>query len=213
MPTLKQDYIQFLTDNFKGLKIKVPLFYNWDNGLRFDLQVGQTDTDEYFIEGIKRATTLFQEVFKPSDNIFFILIDFKSKRRKIRISNYCFRQINELKKSEISYSEVKRLSEPNDKQDIRNVAIIKLKADRINIKNILTAISHKDFPPRQPRLKFLSSEEVFIINIDKRLIFNMYDDRGLDIISADKENLRPVYKKFNEWILDFDRDKISKAME
>ena len=213
MPTLKQEYIQFLTDNFKGLKIRVPLFYNWNNGLRFNLQVGHTDTDEYFIEVTKRATTLFQEAFSPIDNVIFILLDFKWKRRKIRISNYCFRQIKDLKKSEISYSKVNRLYEPTDKKDIRNIAVIKLKADRINITNILTAIGHMDFPPRQPRLKFLSDEQIFIINIDKRLIFNMYDDRGLDIIAKDKETLRPLYRKFNDWILDCDREKINRTME
>jgi hypothetical protein len=213
MQTLKQEYIQFLTNNFKGLKIKVPLFYNWDNGLRFNLQVGETDTDEYFIEVKKRSTALFNEAFAPSDNLFFVLIDFKRRRRKIRISNYCFRQIKDLKKFEINYFKVKRLYEPNDKYDIRNVAVIKLKADRLKIDNILTAIGHKDFPPRQPRLKFLSSEEIFIINIDKRFIFNMYDDRGLDIIAKDKEALKPLYKKFNDWILDYDREKINKMME
>ena len=70
-----------------------------------------------------------------------------------------------------------------------------------------------DFPPRQPRLKFLSDEQIFIINIDKRLIFNMYDDRGLDIIAKDKETLRPLYRKFNDWILDCDREKINRTME
>lgn len=202
-----------MAENFKGLKIKQPLFYNWDNGLRFNLQVGQTDTDEYFVEVVKRATTLFKAVFNPTDKVIFILIDFRWKRRKIRISNYCFRQIKGLKKSEVSYSKVKGLYEPNTRTEIRNVATIKLQADRINISNILTAISHVDFPPRQPRLKFLSSEEVFIINVDKRLIFNMYDDRGLDIIAKDKEILKPVYREFNEWILDYDREKINRAMK
>lgn len=41
----------------------------------------------------------------------------------------------------------------------------------------------------------------------------MYDDRGLDIISTDQETLRLIYKKHNDWILDYDREQIDKQLE
>jgi hypothetical protein len=41
----------------------------------------------------------------------------------------------------------------------------------------------------------------------------MYDDRGLDIIAADKETLRPIYLTFNNWILEHDRKEIDKQFE
>lgn len=137
-------------------------------------------------------------------------------RRKIRFSNFTFKQIDNLQKTEISYSKEYRLYEPDDKFDIRNIAIIELTSDRIQYKNILRAIGHTDFSSRQPRLDsnwFFTSKEVYFINIDKKLIFHMYDDRGLDIISADKEILQPIYKKHNEWILDYDREQIDKQFE
>ncbi|GAA4300685.1 hypothetical protein GCM10023183_11100 [Nibribacter koreensis] len=58
--TRKLEYRQFLEDNFKGLRIKSPLFFNWPNGLRLNLQMGETDTDEYFEEVLTRATVLFE---------------------------------------------------------------------------------------------------------------------------------------------------------
>ena len=88
--------------------------------------------------------------------------------------------------------------------------------DSIKYKNILTAIGHTDFPSRQPRLDqngFLTGKEIYFVNIDKKLVFHMYDDRGLDIISAKKETLRPIYKKHNDWILDYDREQIDKHFE
>ncbi|MBP6301945.1 MAG: DUF3885 domain-containing protein [Bacteroidia bacterium] len=235
--TTKQEYRQFLNDNFKGLRLRKPLFYSWDFGLRFDLQtgetsnssrqildgegnviphVGDTDTDEYFQEVTKRASTIFKTAFDNSDKVFLVFMDYKYKRRKIKFSSFTFKQVDNLKKFEISFSKEKQLYEPGDKFDIRNVAIIKLTADRINYKNILTAIGHSDFPPRQPRLDnngFLTSKEIYFINIDKKLIFHMYDDRGLDLISTDKETLRPIYKKHNDWILDYDRKQIDKQFE
>ena len=216
MQTTKQDYRQFLSNNFKGLRLGKPLFYNWKIGLRFDLQVGSKDTDEYFQEVTKRASAIFQSAFENSDQVFLVFMDYKYKRKKIRFSNFTFKQIDNLIKTEVCYSKEKKLYEPHDTFDIRNIAIIKTSTNKINYKNILTAIGHSDFPPRQPRLDENSafmSKEVYFINIDNKLIFHMYDDRGLDIISTDIETIRPIYKKHNDWILDYDRKQIDKLFE
>lgn len=235
--TTKQEYRQFLNVNFKGLRLRKPLFYSWNFGLRFELQtgemsnsirqildeegnvipqIGDTDTDEYFQEVTRRASTIFQTAFDNSDKVFLVFMDYKYKRRKIKFSNFTFRQIDNLQKTEINYSKEFRLYEPNDKFDIRNIAIIKSITNRINYKSILTAIGHTDFPPRKPMLDnngFLTSKEIYFVNIDKKLIFHMYDDRGLDLISSNKETLRPIYNKHNAWILDYDRKRIDKQFE
>ena len=216
MQTTKQEYREFLSNNFVGLRLGKPLFYCWDIGLRFDLQVGDTDTEEYFREVTRRATTIFKSAFDKSDQVFLVFMDYKYKRRKIRYFNFIFSQIDNLKKSEVTYLKEMRLYEPSDKFDIRNVAVVKVAAERINYHNILTAISHSDFPPRQPRLDqngVFTAKEVYFVNIDKKLIFHMYDDRGLDIIAADKETIRPIYLKQHDWLLDYDRKQIEKQFE
>lgn len=208
MQTTKQEYRQFLSTNFNRLRLQRPLFYNWDIGLRFDLQVGNTNTDKYFKEIAKRATAIFETAFDKSDKVFFVFMDYKYKRRKIRLGNFAFKQINNLNKAEVLYSTEKSLYESGGNFAI---AVVKLTADRINHKNILTAIGHSDFSSRQPRLDtggFLTSKEVYFMNIDKKLIFHMYDDRGLDVIAADKETIKPIYTKHNDWILDYDREQI-----
>lgn len=214
--TRKQAYRAFINSNFKGLRLRKPLFYSWNSGLRFDLQVGDTDTDEYFEEVTRRASTIFETAFDNTDEVFLLFMDYKHKRRKIRFSNFIFKQIDKLQKDEISYSKVYRLYESDNKFDRRNIAIIKLAADRINYRNILRAIGHTDFPPRQPALDKnggLTGKEIYFVHIEKKLIFHMYDDRGLDLIAADKETLRPIYKKHNDWILDYDRKQIDQLFE
>jgi hypothetical protein len=41
---------------------------------------------------------------------------------------------------------------------------------------------------------------------------NMYDERGFDIISKDKEFLKEIYNKFSSWILDYNRREIIKKL-
>ncbi|MET4083941.1 hypothetical protein ABIB40_003914 [Pedobacter sp. UYP30] len=162
--TIIQEYQKFLSDNFSELKLRANLFFNWAHGLRFDLQVGSTDRDEYFDEVFKRSSILFKSLFEPNDNMFFVLMDYKCKRNKIRIDNFCFKQIEDIKKNSIAYLKAYSLYEPNDKFDIRNIAIVKSTTGKINFENILKAIGNTDFPPRAPRLdnnSVLTSKEIY----------------------------------------------------
>jgi hypothetical protein len=211
--TTKQEYRQFLQDHFKRLNLRAPLFYNSDFGLRFDLQVGETNTEKYFQNVIRRATTIFQNAFDDSDNVFLVLMDYKYKRRKIRFSNFIFKQILDLHTGEIIFLKEIGLYDPHDKFDIRNIGVIKLTSGRINHKTVLLAIANQDFPSRFPRLEnnhIISNKEIYFINISKKLILNMYDDRGLDVVATDIETLRPIYEKHKDWILDYDREQIEK---
>lgn len=211
MTWLKQEYQEFFDMNFKGLVLKQPLFYNWSLGLRFDLQVGETNTEPYFTEVLKRASTLFEAAFLPTDSVLVLLIDYKYKRRKIRFGNYVFKQLTGLTKSEISYSVLRNLYQDSSNPVNFNSAIIKTTTAKINHVAILKAIGNTDFPPRQPRLDHygvLSSKEVYFINVDQKLIFHMYDDRGLDLIAESIETLRPIYNTYSAWILDYDRPSI-----
>ncbi len=212
MQTSKQQYKEFLSHNFNGMRLRQPLFYTWNLGLRFDLQVGDIGTDKYFKEVVRRSSIIFETAFDKSDRLLFVLIDYKYKRRKIRFGNFAFKQIHNLKREEVSYLIEKKLYQSDGNFD---VAIVKLTAHRINHKCILTAIGNSDFPPRLPRLdnRGLSSKELYFLNLDKKLIFHMYDDRGLDIIATDKEILASIYAKHKDWILDCDRKQIDKQFE
>ena len=77
-----QTYNQFLKQNFKDLKIKKPLFYNWGMGLRFDLQkvfknpVSPKDK-KYFKEVYKRALSVFEYCFDKEDEIIIVAYKYK----------------------------------------------------------------------------------------------------------------------------------------
>jgi hypothetical protein len=49
---------------------------------------------------------------------------------------------------------------------------------------------------------------VYLFDFDCHVMFHLYDDRGLDIVSKDKETLVPSYKQYSSWILDSDRKRV-----
>lgn len=209
--TTTKKYKQFLNDYFKGLAIKSSLFFNWDNGLRFDLQKGEVGTDEYFGEVHKRSVALFEAAFNIDDDLFIVIMDHRYKRAKIRLGNYCFKQIGDLDCRHIGYQKIHKLYDRKDRYDIRNIAIVESITEKLKYKNILKATGNTDFSERQPRLDkngVFTSKEIYFINIDKKIIFHMYDDRGLDIVAHDLEQLRPIYNKFNDWLLEINKEKI-----
>lgn len=55
------------------------------------------------------------------------------------------------------------------------------------------------------------SSNVYFINVRDNLLFHLYDDRGADVVSMDKEILRPLYIKCNNFILDHDREDIDRV--
>ncbi|TCC99192.1 DUF3885 domain-containing protein [Pedobacter hiemivivus] len=212
MHPLKKEVSDFMSAHFNNSKIRSPLFFNSRYGLRFDLQCGEIGTDEYFHTAVLGAQQLFEEAFSEKDSVMLYLVDFKWKRRKLRFSNYCFKQIERLTEDEIEYHIVRGLYESENNLDIRNVALIKVLRNSINHIGVFTAIANKDFS-RQPGLDkygFLGSKEVYFINLDKQIIFHMYDDRGLDIIASNIEVLKSVYFKFNHLLLEVNRNEIDK---
>jgi hypothetical protein len=213
MASLKNEINKFLSAYFNDIQLKSPLFFKSKYSLRFDLQYGKVGTEQYFNEAVLRAKELFQGCFDENDSVICYLIDFKWKRRKLRFSNYCFKNIADLTKDEVSFHTLKKLYSDNGSPGQGNLALAKIIRNRINHEDIFRAIANKDFS-RQPSLDqygFLGSKEIYFINLDRRIIFHMYDDRGLDIIASDREAIKPLYSKYSDWILESNRNEIDES--
>src|SRR5690606_968907 len=133
----KSEYRTFLDNNFKGLKVRTPLFYSWDIGIRFNLQIDAANDEDYFHEVNFRASSIFNDAFKTSDSIFLIFMDYKNKRSKIRLSNYIFKQIKNLEKINLCFTK-----ENQYYSGTSNICIIKTKKEEVIFQNIFKAIAN-----------------------------------------------------------------------
>ena len=43
-----------------------------------------------------------------------------------------------------------------------------------------------------------------------QVLYHLYDDRGADIVAADKNLLLPIYKKYKDRILEYDKADIER---
>ena len=157
MQKIKQEFIQFFKEHFDNLEVRLPMFYLWNIGLRFDLQKVfknsiNCDDNDYFENCLYRAIQIFETTFEPTDEIYLIINSFKWKKRKIRRGNFIFKQINNLDFENILYMRIHQLYQPGDKKDRWNQAIMLTETKLIDYKQILSGLINTDFGSRSPRV-------------------------------------------------------------
>ena len=204
----------YLNINFKNLKLERPLFYSWNVGIRFE--IGPSDigvwkdfdneiiNNNYFSIANEKAIKIFDNLFQDQDEIIFVYQHFSDGRKKIKKGSYILQQINDLDSKHIVYSNIKDIYDLDKKRYCFKRLSVCVCKNEINYQSILEGMINTDFRIRKPSIY----GDCFFINKSKNIILFLYDDRGMDVIAKDKTSLMNLYSKFNEWILDSDRENI-----
>ncbi|MEK4425989.1 DUF3885 domain-containing protein [Solibacillus sp. FSL K6-1523] len=208
----------YINENFPNFNLRPPVFYNWDTGIRFELGVGWDRKHHYenspYVQGVnKRAVTLFEALHLQNEEIFVVVDvhdfgDGKPYEHKKRImSPYVYEKsiLYKLKHAEMPYI---FLEDDEDEKYKTHRFSLKCKPSDINYRSLLKAVCNKDlgFQPS-------TFHRVYFLNIKKKTIFHVYDDRGCDLLATCPEAIRDIYNTYNDWILDYDRDGIDKVFK
>lgn len=54
---------------------------------------------------------------------------------------------------------------------------------------------------------------LYFLDTQRHLLFHVYDDRGLDIVAESARELIDLYRTHNDWILDYDRERIDRIFQ
>lgn len=189
----------YLDKYFPNFQISTPLFYNLPIGIRFE--IGNPDprvSDEDYIKQVYyRATELFKETHTANDDIFVLLYFYINRKYSTQKKIKAFSHFT--KDKQVLYSlSCKKIQFPDEEDEGWEAYRYVLKCKLSDIQYIKLLFSNHD---------------IFFINATKNTIFHLYDSRGLDIVASSKEALFTVYKKYNEWILDYDRERIDKVFK
>lgn len=206
---------EYMKDKFPNLELRSPLFYSWDIGIRFELGVEwKSEYDypnsPYLLGCYKRSITLFEALHSPTDDIF-IVVDVndydKGKNIKRKLNNFSpFVEKSLLYK--LNHSIFPYIFPEDDEEGTYKTHRFTLKCKTSDFKYIplLKAICNQDLG-----IKPSMFHRVYFININKNTIFHVYDDRGCDLLATSPETIRDIYKRYNDWILDYDRPEIDKV--
>ena len=178
-----------------------PVFYNAPIGLRFE--IGDPELPVYLKGGanpnylkkaLERTTALFHALPEAWDILRFDCFT-ENNKKGIR----SFRAASALPASEEVVCDVYEQDRPMIESywRIDSTAFV----DRL-----FAAIIYADIGGNQEEL----TSSVHLMNTRNNVLFHLYDDRGLDIVGGDKGQLYPLFQDFNDWILDYDRERIGK---
>lgn len=179
------------------------------NWIRFELGLDKLEGIEYFKQMHYRAKSILNFLFNDSDIIWLIA----------SVSNYRNCRGTDLPKikrflrnKKLTYNlNYKTVPYEYDEEDTEMETIqysLKVNKKDIRLDYLIKAIGNKDFT-RKPMI----NGNLSFVNETKGILFHMYDDRGCDVFSLKKDTLLPLYHKFREWILDYNRIEIDRAFE
>jgi hypothetical protein len=174
--------------------------YRLKENLRFELALDSEINFHKRIQGaIKRAQTLFDEVFLGEEDIELIIPDFAE-----RSGNGLIRKYLKLPNYQLIDSFTTPVFEPFGMDEV-TMLVIRTKLNNVRIKKIIEGLCYKDFVEDG---KLRIKGYLFFYNLKTETLVNIYDDRGCDIWSTNITSQRKLYNEYNDWILDYDRKEI-----
>jgi len=220
---MKNALSQFMKEHFDNLTLRPPLFYSWEYGIRFEISMPWVEhEDKSNLQQIEeRINGIFNKVFYDTDKMLLVTDihceknDSFLQKRPTKVYQKYIKDKELIKK--LQYRMLPNVFlEDEDGEDYKGMVthqfVLSYKKSDIRYKPLLTAISYEDFPHPSQILKGFPRNgiDIYFVNVTRKMIYHLYDDRGCDVIASNKEDLRSLYEDLNDWILDYDREQIDK---
>lgn len=194
-------------------KLEHPIFYNAPVGIRFEIGGDESiylDVDDnehimnlkYVSEALTRAKTIYENLPKKPDIL--------------RIDGYPNKKVTE-EKLVLSICEEGKLPLPHE------VVAAPFQWDEddevITQEQLYWDLNKFDFSPNTLLEEIVKADiggysgfasSVYFVDTTNDILYHLYDDRGLDVVAKSRESLYDIFTQFNNWILDYDREKINR---
>jgi Domain of unknown function (DUF3885) len=203
---------EYMRGRFPELQLGPDLFHQWTVGIRFELNANHWPNVQWDAV-LDRAMTIYEAVFQQGDIGFIVSgheFEFEDKGRgpgkipEFRNSVFALSRKKSLGLHGIAGRQRVMTYHDSNTKIITTYRWTEMEPRSIGYHCILRSIMHNDFPSKQPRI----GDRVYFINRSRNIILHMYDDRGLDLIAPQVDDLRPVYEAHKTWVLDHDRSSI-----
>ena len=140
--------------------------------------------EEYFKQAYQKSNELFEDLFREEEPLYFVVHVRRERGKYQKSASKVFRH---LKRREDQYN-IKFVEKMMDEEEqVSEYAVLLPNKNALDYKRLIKAICHQDFPPLQPRFRqtYTYYPEVFFVNVDRKIVMNIYDDRGCFFLFGD----------------------------
>jgi hypothetical protein len=198
---------QYLSKEFNDLDLISDSFIEHDFSVHLQLEMNLSqfinDSDElnelYFESIYSNAISIFEDLFQSDDSIFLVshIRSDLPLTRKIGIYEKYVKNPN------IYKIECKKVNLEDEQEQIIQYSFL-CQGEQLSYKQLIKAICNQDFRSLKPRLKDKNTyyPEIFFINENKNIIFNIYDDRGGFILLNNSKGCEFIRNKYKELLME-----------
>lgn len=213
---------EYLNTTFPGLILKPSLYIQWNIGIHFEFakgiyqfkENGKLNLDMFDLV-YSQALSIFNYLFSEQDEIFLVTNAYHRKgykNRTNRIKVYERFLKNKKLKFHLRQETLPFVFDDEEEANEYYTSQFYLKCSKRDLRYslIIKATCNEDFPLK-PKLGGRNDSyypDVFFINASKNLILFIYDDRGCEVIADNKETIHPLYKQYNGWLDEYNREEI-----
>ena len=206
---MKQIFQNFLQQHYPSAQLSDRLSMGGKIHLRFELGLGHSNgTKERVEQATERAKILFEETFSDkTQKLWMLAYEYTSEVEMYKENNPYFHTLlfpsdsGNIVQFEESY-------EDEGEQNSVRIILGHLSQMEFDVENILRGIANFDmgFVPRITQCVYFFCPKT--LNM-----FYMYDDRGCLVWSDEAEKLRPMFEKYDAWIVEYHRATIEKQFQ
>ncbi|SMP27315.1 DUF3885 domain-containing protein [Shimia sagamensis] len=181
------------------------LFFDWDHALRFELGgegVPTTRALKRFNQALHRASTVAAALFQNTEELWLLTSYYGEKprtKKRLKQLRHCgldpanithlgaVAQIDEDYIAEFGCDQFRFWDafQLTEKSQLQEVLWLTLGAE-LGV---------------HPRLTM----DVYFVDFAQNLVLHPYDDRGMDVVAINKDALLPLYQRFGDWLLEWNR--------
>ncbi len=192
------NYLPVIEELFGRSVFVRPLFYCYEPALRFELNTGGQYIN-MFLSAMKRSMKICSSIFQGEESILVCLyfhdMTFSEFNRLIHDLTDTGIRVPKTSDKWIEYDEFG--------DDLHKMHHLAFQLPAKKIENLLwCAFANEIGIEPSPGCG------LYLFNIKKQIAIWPYDDRGMDVVGNDEKELSFLYTKFNDYLLDYDRERM-----
>jgi hypothetical protein len=203
-------------DDLEMKELPHALFYHCGFGLRFELAYGdyqRGDRIPSFLQAIDRARAITAATFPDWQKVTLMISQFgdRSAHTKRRVTTQLKTlgiHVAALEPAGVIAQEDQYAIAECGEDSYRHWFTLRVETP-VDIDKLIWGCITKELHI-SPSFRTI---EVYMLDLDRGIALQIYDDRGMDVVGNDLAVLRPLYKDLNAWIFDYDRKQIDKVFK